>query len=58
MSYYAFMFILSRAQIVQYNYRLQKINSGGVQDLIKADVNLYLEYKLSRGEGFLAALKT
>lgn len=58
MNYYTSMFILSRTQIVQYGYKVQKINSGGVQDLIKADINLYLEYKLFRGEGILAAFRT
>lgn len=43
---------------MQYGYKVQKINSGGVQDLIKADINLYLEYKLFRGEGILAAFRT
>jgi len=57
MNYYAFMFMLRRTQIVQYNCRVLKINNGEVQDLIKAEM-LYLEYKLFMGEGFLAALMT
>lgn len=42
--------------MVQYNYRVQKINSGEVEDLIKADINL--EYELFSGEGVLEAPRT
>lgn len=45
MNYYAFMFTLGRTQTVQYNYILQMINRGEVQDLIQADINLCLECK-------------
>lgn len=60
MNYYTFMFILSRTQIVQNNYRVENRNTIctiWVQDLINMDINLYLEYKLFGGRKFWQLLE-